>query len=73
VKYRTYSPFPLSCLSVFSLAAASFAVPDRALLDWAKELRGDLLKDLEILVNIDSPSGHGAGSEKITEILSEKL
>jgi glutamate carboxypeptidase len=36
-------------------------------------VREDLLQDLETLVNIDSPSGYGAGSEKIMMVLSEKL
>ena len=73
MRFRTHFLFALSCLFVFFLAAVSFAAPDQALLDRAKELQGDLLRDLEILVNIDSPSGHGPGSEKIMEILSEKL
>ena len=55
------------------MAAVSFAAPDSALLARAKELREDLLQDLEILVNIDSPSGYGPGSEKIMIVLSEKF
>jgi glutamate carboxypeptidase len=66
--------FSLSLLLFFfSLTTISFAAPDPALLARAKHLQDDLLQDLETLVNIDSPSGYGAGSEKIMLVLSEKL
>jgi acetylornithine deacetylase/succinyl-diaminopimelate desuccinylase-like protein len=74
MRCRPHLPFfTLSCLFFFSLAAVSFAAPDQALLARAKQLQEDLLQDLETLVNIDSPSGYGAGSEKIMLVLSEKL
>jgi len=67
-----FSPV-LSSLLIFFLAAVSFAAPGQALLNRAKQLQEDLLQDLETLVNIDSPSGYGAGSERIMIFLSEKL
>jgi glutamate carboxypeptidase len=73
MRFRTHFLFAFSCLVVSSLAAVSFAAPGQALLARAKHLQEDLLQDLETLVNIDSPSGYGAGSEKIMMVLSEKL
>ena len=73
-KSKRKFPFSLSLLLFFfSLTTISFAAPDPALLARAKHLQDDLLQDLETLVNIDSPSGYGAGSEKIMLVLSEKL
>ncbi len=72
-RFKALFPFAFSCIFVFFLATVSFAAPDQALLDRAKQLQEDLLEGLETLVNIDSPSGYGAGSEKIKLFLSEKL
>jgi len=72
-RFKTYFRLALALLLVFSLAAISYAAPGQGLLTRAKQLQEDLLQDLETLVNIDSPSGYGAGSEKIMMILSEKL
>ncbi len=63
----------LSLLLVLVLATFSSATSDQALLTRAKQVQEDLLQDLETLVNIDSPSGYGAGSERIMLVLSEKL
>jgi len=73
MRFRTHFSFALSCFFVVFLAALSFAASDQALLTRAKQLKEDLLQDLETLVNIESPSGYGAGSEKIMILLSEKL
>jgi glutamate carboxypeptidase len=73
-KSKRNFPFALSLLLFFFLLATiSFAAPDQALLARAKQLQEYLLQDLQTLVNIDSPSGYGAGSEKIMMVLSEKL
>ena len=73
-KSKRKFPFALSLLLFFFfLPTISFATPDPVLLARAKNLQEDLIRDLETLVNIDSPSGYGAGSEKIMIILSEKL
>jgi len=71
--FKTYFLFALPLLLVFLPATISFAAPGQALLARAKQMQEDLLQDLETLVNIDSPSGYGAGSEKIMMFLSEKL
>ena len=70
---KLFHLFALSSFLVLFLAATSLAAPDPPLLSRAKQLQDDLLRDLETLVNIDSPSGYGAGSERIMMILSEKL
>jgi glutamate carboxypeptidase len=73
MRFKPHFLFVLSSFFVFFLAAGAFAAPGQALLTRAKQLQEDLLQDLETLVNIDSPSGYGAGSEKIMIFLSEKL
>jgi glutamate carboxypeptidase len=72
-RFKSYFLFSLACLFFCFQAASSWSAPDQALLTRAKQLQEDLLQDLANLVNIDSPSGYGAGSEKIMLILSEKL
>ncbi len=71
--FRNHFPLALPFLFVFFVAPLSFAAPDQALLARAKQLQDDLLQDLQTLVNLDSPSGYGAGSEKIMMVLSEML
>ena len=73
MRFRNHFLSALPFLFVFFLAPVSFAAPDQALLARAKQLQEDLLQDLQTLVNIDSPSGYGAGSEKIMMVLSERL
>jgi len=72
---RLKAPFSIviSSLLFLFLATASFASPGQGLLNRAKQLQDDLLQDLETLVNVDSPTGFGAGSERIMLFLSEKL
>ncbi len=71
--FKTCLLFALPLLLVFLPPTISFAAPGQALLVRAKQMQEELLQDLERLVNIDSPSGYGAGSEKIMMVLSEKL
>ena len=73
MRFRNHFPLALPFLFVFFLAPVTFAAPDQALLARAKQLQDDLLQDLQTLVNIDSPSGYGTGSEKIMMVLSERL
>ena len=66
-----YCLLALLILSPYSTIA--WAAPDPVLLDRANQVKEELLKDLEILVNIDSPADYGPGLEKIKDILFDKL
>jgi len=63
----------LALLICFLSTAKVIAAPDPALLDRASQVQEEVLKDLETLVNIDSPADHAPGLEKIKDILSDKL
>ncbi|HSR09914.1 MAG TPA: M20/M25/M40 family metallo-hydrolase, partial [Thermodesulfobacteriota bacterium] len=51
----------------------AFLLANPPLLDRANQARSDFLKDLEIFVNIDSPSDYAPGMEKVRDFLSAKL
>ncbi len=65
--------FALPILILFASAQPALPGQDHALWERANHARGELLKDLETLVNIDSPADYAPGMEKIKDFLSEKL
>ncbi len=63
----------LALLILSPYSTIGWAAPDPVLLDRANQVKEELLKDLEILVNIDSPADYAPGLEKIKDILFDKL
>ena len=63
----------LALLILSPYSTIGWAAPDPVLLDRANQVKEELLKDLEILVNIDSPADYDPGLEKIKDILFDKL
>ncbi len=68
-----FSIFALFLISFFGWTIAARAGGDPALLDRTKQVAPEILRDMEVLVNIDSPSDYGAGIAKVQDFVADKL
>ncbi len=70
---RVYLPLSLLLLVLLIGKEAASAASNQDILDRAGEVQSELLKDLEKLVNIDSPADYAPGMEMVKDLLCERL
>ncbi len=70
---RVYLPITFLMAVLLIAGAAGAAASNQEILDRAGRVQPDLLRDLENLVNIDSPADYAPGMEKIKDALCERL